>query len=61
MGVLLFQTADRRGIEFAGNDFRDANLVDVGFRLGVDLTKQKLPTGDQYFYIDQVSGFLEDL
>lgn len=30
---------------FEGNDFADARFVDVAFRTGIDLSKQKLPTG----------------
>ena len=37
--------------EIRGNDFSNAILVDTDFRAGVDLTLQKLPTGDNYLYI----------
>jgi uncharacterized protein YjbI with pentapeptide repeats len=30
---------------FEGNDFSGATLVDVGFRTGIDLSRQKLPIG----------------
>jgi hypothetical protein len=33
---------------FVGNDFREADLVDVGFRRGIDLRRQLLPTGADY-------------
>lgn len=37
--------------EFSGNDFSGMELRDVGFRTGVDLTKQRLPTGPPYVYL----------
>lgn len=37
--------------EFHGNDFSGADLVDVAFRTGIDLTKQRLPSGPQYLYL----------
>jgi hypothetical protein len=36
---------------FSGNDFSEADLVDVNFRGGIDLTKQILPSGSDYIYI----------
>jgi len=33
---------------FEGNDFSRADLVDVSFRTGIDLDKQRLPSGDGY-------------
>src|SRR3984957_9734155 len=36
---------------FIGNDFSSADLVDVDFRGGIDLTKQILPSGPDYIYI----------
>lgn len=51
----------QQALAFAGNDFSDAELIDVGFRLGVDLREQKLPTGGQYLYIEQADDFLENL
>jgi uncharacterized protein YjbI with pentapeptide repeats len=38
----------RRRNEIRGNDFRDAELHDVGFRGGIDLDAQLLPTGHAY-------------
>lgn len=38
--------------QFEGNDFSRAKLIDVGFRTGIDLTKQRLPTGDDYVLLD---------
>ncbi|MBC7274913.1 hypothetical protein [Nocardioides sp.] len=37
---------------FEGNDFARAKLVDVGFRTGIDLAKQRLPTGDEYTLLE---------
>ncbi|MFI6680470.1 hypothetical protein [Kribbella sp. NPDC050470] len=37
--------------QFERNDFSRAKLVDVAFRTGVDLTKQRLPTGSEYAYL----------
>jgi hypothetical protein len=36
--------------EFHGNDFSAANL-NIEFRLGIDLTQQRLPTGGDYVYL----------
>ena len=36
---------------FIGNDLSSADLVDVDFRGGIDLTKQILPSGPHYIYI----------
>lgn len=46
------QHAGRSTNQFTGNDFSRAKLVDVGFRTGVDLTKQRLPAGGEYVYLD---------
>lgn len=37
--------------EFHGNDFSDAELVNVSFRAGIDLSRQRLPSGDDYLYL----------
>lgn len=37
--------------EFHGNDFTDAELIGVDFRSGIDLTRQRLPTGQDYLYL----------
>jgi uncharacterized protein YjbI with pentapeptide repeats len=37
--------------EFTGNDFSTADLIDVSFRGGIDLTKQALPTGRDYIFV----------
>jgi hypothetical protein len=47
---------DRRGMigrasnEFHGNDFSAMDLINVAFRTGIDLTKQILPSGEDYLY-----------
>jgi hypothetical protein len=41
----------RANNEFYGNDFSAMDLIDVGFRTGVDLTKQVLPSGGDYLYL----------
>lgn len=44
-------TLGRTRNRFEGNDFSRATLSDVSFRAGIDLTKQVLPTGPDYFII----------
>jgi len=44
--------------EFCGNDFSGAQLFDVGFRNGIDLTQQRLPMGPDYLYIPEAAGTL---
>jgi hypothetical protein len=45
--------------EIRDNDFSQAELDDVDFRGGVDLTKQKLPTGDEYLFVRDTCKALE--
>lgn len=40
--------------EFAGNDFRDAELLDVAFLMGIDLAKQVWPEGEDYVHLDRI-------
>lgn len=40
------------------HDFTDADLIDVGFRNGIDLTRQRLPTGDDYLYLPAAEATL---
>jgi len=40
----------RASNEFIGNDFSTADFIDVGFRGGIDLSKQVLPNGRDYIY-----------
>ncbi|MDO4258075.1 MAG: pentapeptide repeat-containing protein [Actinomycetaceae bacterium] len=42
-----------------GNDFSQAKICDVEFRAGVDLTRQKLPTGPNYLYIENIPAALD--
>lgn len=48
-------TAGRRVNQFEDNDFSRARLADVAFRTGVDLTRQRLPSGEEYAYIDDAA------
>lgn len=41
-----------------GNDFSSARLIDSDFRYGVDLTRQKLPSGPEYAYCADGAGAL---
>lgn len=45
--------------EFRGNDFRDAELVDTSFRMGIDLRAQQLPEGDEYVFVDNLAARVE--
>lgn len=48
---------DRVVNQFERNDFTRATLTDVGFRTGIDLSKQRLPGGGGYDYFpDAVSA-----
>jgi hypothetical protein len=40
--------------EFRGNDFRDAELVDVAFLMGIDVSKQRWPESDEYVRLDRI-------
>lgn len=44
--------------EFRGNDFSQAELIDVSFRTGIDLTEQQLPTGPDYIYVANAEAAL---
>jgi hypothetical protein len=46
-------SAGRERNEFSGNDFSAMTLIDVGFRRGIDLTRQKLPSGPDYVYVPE--------
>ena len=45
------RVAGRSVNQIEGNDFSGADFVDVGFRTGVDLSKQRLPDGPKYLYV----------
>ena len=42
--------------EFRGNDFSGAELIDVAFRTGIDLSQQRLPFGPDYRYISDAEN-----
>lgn len=46
----------RPGNQIHGNDFAGAELVNVSFRFGVDLTAQQLPAGDDYLYLPDAAA-----
>jgi len=48
--------AGREVNQFEGNDFARARLADVGFRTGIDLTRQRLPAGDEYTYLGEAAN-----
>lgn len=49
------ELARRPANEFHGNDFSGAELIDVSFR-AIDLTQQRLPTGDGYLYLPEAEA-----
>jgi hypothetical protein len=49
----------RTANEFTGNDFSGMDLIDVGFRTGIDLGRQRLPAGEQYLYLADAERALE--
>lgn len=44
--------AGRSANQFEGNDFSRARLADVSFRTGIDLSRQSLPSGPEYTYLE---------
>jgi hypothetical protein len=46
------EVAGRSANQFEGNDFSRAKLVDVSFRTGIDLSRQRLPSGPEYTYLE---------
>lgn len=48
-------SAGRERNEFFGNDFSEMALIEVGFRTGIDLTRQKLPPGPDYVYVPEAA------
>jgi hypothetical protein len=46
----------RASNEFHGNDFSAMDLIDVTFRTGIDLTKQILPSGEDYLFLPQAAS-----
>ena len=58
--------ADREWLDcefnnFHGNDFSQARFTDVGFRGGIDLSKQQLPLNSNYILIADAEAFLREL
>jgi hypothetical protein len=47
--------------EFQRNDFSRANFIDVGFRNGINLSSQKLPTGPDYLYLPDAESRIKTL
>jgi len=47
--------------EFSGNDFSAMRFIDVDFRQGVDLSRQRLPSGDDYLYLKDAAPKLSAL
>lgn len=49
------EMSPRRGLnEFAGNDFREAEMIDVAFLMGIDVAKQRWPSGEEYVRVDRI-------
>ncbi|MEV8517146.1 hypothetical protein [Dactylosporangium sp. NPDC051484] len=44
--------------EFTGNDFSGADLQQVSFRFGIDLSAQRLPDGPEYVYVSDLRAAL---
>jgi hypothetical protein len=55
----LVEALGRTSNEFRGNDFSGMDLLDVGFRTGIDLSLQRLPTGEQYVYLPDAERALQ--
>lgn len=45
--------------EFGGNDFAAMDLLDVAFRTGIDLSKQRLPSGPEYLYLPAAADAIQ--
>jgi len=45
--------------EFHGNDFSALDMVDVAFRTGIDLARQRLPSGLSYLYLPDAAEVVE--
>ena len=56
-GVVFRGRDTWRRNEFRGNDFREADLIDVAFRAGIDLDAQLLPpAGETYVRLRDLNG-----
>lgn len=45
---------------FCGNDFSEMELIDVGFRTGIDLACQRLPSGPNYLYLPEAEEAVKE-
>jgi hypothetical protein len=54
------EVVGREKNEFHGNDFSGCDLVDVGFRTGIDLSRQLLPTGPEYLYLPDAQSAIAE-
>jgi len=52
------QFVGREHNEFRGNNFSALKLMDVTFRTGIDLTKQRLPSSPDYIYLSDPAPVL---
>ena len=52
-------SAGRKRNDFVGNDFSAMTLIDVGFRTGIDLAQQKLPSGPDYIYLPDAADAVQ--
>jgi uncharacterized protein YjbI with pentapeptide repeats len=56
-GRRIFKYPDEHSLpppnEFRGNDFTKADLIDVSFRGGADLSQQRMPQGPQFLVLDR--------
>jgi uncharacterized protein YjbI with pentapeptide repeats len=50
---------ERRRNRIEGNDFSECELKDFSFRTGIRLERDKLPSGPQYVFIDDLRSSLE--
>jgi hypothetical protein len=55
----LVEALGRTTNEFRGNDFSGMGLIDVDFRTGIDLSLQRVPTGEQYVYLTDAERSLQ--
>jgi hypothetical protein len=51
--------AGRASNEFQGNDFSGLELIGVTFRTGIDLTLQRLPSGQAYLYVADAAASVQ--
>ena len=45
--------------EFRANDFRNAELIDVSFVAGIDISAQRWPSGGEYIRLDRLATRIE--